>query len=212
MKNLLYKELCLSIHPLFYLVLLCGALLMIPQWLFLIALMYLLWLAVPNVFAFAKAQNDVLFTVMLPVRKRDVVKARVMSIALLEVLQILVAGVFAVLHMRLYGPGNFVLDPNYAFFGIAFVMYGVFNIVFFPMFYKTAYKFGVPIIVASIAVVFFATAIEFAVLFVQALRVLDGLGHIFIQLLTLAGGIIVFAVMNMAAYVISAKRFESVDL
>ena len=212
MKNLLYKEFGLAIHPLWFLMLLFGSLLMIPKWLFLIALMYLLWIAVPNIFVSCKAQNDILFTVMLPVRKKDVVKARVISIALLEVLQILVAAVFAVLHMKLYGSGNYLLDPNYAFFGIALVMYGVFNIIFFPMFYKTAYKIGIPATAASVAVVIFSAVIEFAVLAVPALRVLDGMEHTDIQLMTLAGGIIVFVLMNMTAYAISAKRFECVDI
>ena len=40
MKNLLYKEFRLAINPLFYLILLCGALLLIPKWIFFLALMY----------------------------------------------------------------------------------------------------------------------------------------------------------------------------
>lgn len=212
MKNLLYKEFGLAIHPLWFLMLLLGALLMIPKWLFLIALMYLLWIAVPNIFLSCKAQNDILFTVMLPVRKKDVVKARVISIVLLEVLQILATAVFAVLHMKVYGPGNFLLDPNYAFFGIAFVMYGVFNITFFPMLYKTAYKIAIPTIAASVAVLIFATLCEFAVLVLPPLRVLDGMAHVDLQLWTLVGGFTLFVLMNMAAYAISAKRFERVDL
>jgi ABC-2 type transport system permease protein len=212
MRNLLCKEFGLTIHPLFFLMLLFGLLLMLPKWPFLIALMYLLWIAVPNIFALSKAQNDVLFTVTLPVRKRDVVKARVMSIVLLEILQILVAALFAVLHIKMYPPGNYLLDLNFAFFGVALIMYGIFNIVFFPMFYKTAYKYGMPSVFASIAVAIFATAIEFAIQAVPALKVLDGMDHIAIQLMTLVGGIIVFVLMNIMAYAISAKRFERVDL
>jgi len=212
MKNLLYKEFRLAIHPLFYLILLCGALLLIPQWPFFIALMYLFFIAVPNIFSMGKAQNDVEFSVMLPVRKRDVVKARILSIVILELLQILVAVVFAILNMKLYRTANFLLDPNIAFFGFALIMYGVHNVFFFPMFYKTAYKIGIPVIVAVAAAVLFAFAVEFAVLYIPALGVLDGMGHIGAQLWVLGAGIVLFALLNIVAYRISVRRFERVDL
>ena len=213
MKNLLYKELRLSIHPLFYpLLLVCGALLMIPKWIFFLALMYIFFIVVPNIFTMGKAQNDILFSVMLPVRKRDVVKSRVMSIVLVELLQLLIAAAFALLHAVLYHQKNFLMDPNLAFFGFAFVMYGVFNIIFFPMFYKTAYKVGIPAIVAIAAALLFATAVEFAVLAIPALRELDGMWNVGAQLWVLAGGIVLFVLLNMLAYRISARRFERVDL
>ena len=212
MKNLLYKELRLTIHPLFYLILLCGALLLIPKWIFFMALMYLLFIAVPNIFSMAKSNNDMVFSVMLPVRKRDVVKARVMSVVILEVLQILVAAVCAVLNMVLYKTENYLLDPNFAFFGFAFVMYAVHNLFFFPMFYKTGYKIGFPAIAGIAAAVLFATGVEFGVIYIPALRVLDGMGHIGSQLWVLAGGIVLFVLLNIVAYRISARLFERIDL
>lgn len=212
MKHLLYKEFCLAIHPLFFLVLLCGALLLIPQWVFFVALMYILFIAVPNIFSAAKTNNDLVFSVMLPVRKRDVVKARIIAIAILEVLQLLVAGVFAFLNMLIYGGGNFVLDPNFAFFGFGFMMYAIHNVLFFPMFYMSGYRIGFPAIAGTGAAVLFSFAVELAVLNVPALRVLDGMGNIGAQLWVLAGGIAVFVLLNIAAYRISARRFERIDL
>ncbi len=215
MKNLLYKEFRLAIHPLFYpLLLLFGALLLIPQWVFFIALMYLFFIIVPNVFTMGKAQNDMVFSVMLPVRKRDVVKARVVSIVLLELLQVLIAAFFAGLHVVLFSSlDNFLLDPNFAFFGFALVMYAVFNVVFFPMFYRTAYKIGIPTVIASVAAILFAAGVEFALLFVPALRGLfDGMGNIGAQIGALAGSIGLSVLINIAAYRISARRFERIDL
>ena len=81
MKNLIYKELKLSINPLFYLVTLLGSLILIPNWVYFIAISYLLYIAVPNIFTTNKAQNDIAFSTLLPVRKRDVVGARIISIA-----------------------------------------------------------------------------------------------------------------------------------
>lgn len=212
MKNLLYKEFRLAIHPLFYLILLCGALLLIPKWIFFLALMYFFFIALPNIFSMGKSDNDIVFSVMLPVRKRDVVKSRILSIVIIELAQLLVAAICAVLNRALYHTENYLLDPNFAFFGFAFIMYAVFNIVFFPMFYKTAYKIGAPTIFANVAAILFATGVEFGVLYIPALRALDGMGHIGAQLWVLALGIVLFVLLNIVAYKISARRFERIDL
>lgn len=212
MKNLLYKEFHLVIHPLFYLVPLFGALLLIPQWLYFIAVMYFFFITVPNIFSMAKAQNDIGFSALLPVPRGDIVRARVMSIVLLELLQILVTSVFVFINMKLYPAGNFMLDANMAFIGFTFVIYGVYNVIMFPMFYKTAYKIGGPVIISMIAVVLFAAAIEFLVCCVPFARALDGTVTTPVHLAVLAGGILLFALLSIAAHKISVKRFERVDI
>lgn len=215
MKNLLYKEFRLVISPLYFLILLSGALLLIPQWVYFMAMMYFLFLVVPNVFANARAVNDIGFTVMLPVGKREVVKARVASIAALELLQIASAAIFAVLNMALYPKGNFLIDANIAYLGCVFMMYGIFNVLFFPMFYKTAYKIAGPILVSLTVSGLFAAAVETLVVAVPAAaHVLDGTtGEALIrQLPVLAAGMILFALLTMLAYKSSAENFEKVDL
>ncbi len=215
MKNLLYKEFRLVISPLYFLMTLSGLLLLIPQWLYFIAMMYFFFFAVPNIFTFAKAQNDTGFAVMLPVRKRDVVGARVLSVTLLELTQVASAAVFSIFNRMIYPGGNFVLDANVAYLGCVLAMYGLFNVVFFPMHYKTAYKVGAPIFVAVIVSVLFAAAIETLVAAVPAAaHVLDGIsGEALVrQLPVLAAGIVIYALLTWLAYRMSAKRFEKVDL
>lgn len=215
MSNLLYKEFRLAIHPLFFLILLSSALLLIPQWVYFVAMMYLFFIAIPNIFTDAKAKNDIGFTVMLPIRKRDVVKARVLSITILELLQIGLAAVFVTINMALYPNGNFMIDANIAYLGCVFVMYGIFNAVFFPMFYKNAYKIGWPLLAALTASILFATAIETLVLSMPAAaHILDGISGeaLLRQLPVIAAGIVLFALLTVLAYKKSAKNFEKVDL
>lgn len=214
MKNLLYKELMLVVHPLFYLVPLTGVLLLIPQWPYFVAMMYFFFMTIPNVFQTARTANDIGFTVMLPVRKRDVVKARFYTVVFLELVQI-AAAPFAALNNALYPQGNFLMDVNFAFFGLTFAMYGLFNLVFLPMFYKTAYKLGVPIIAAICAAVLFAGAAETAALILPgAAAVLDGISPEALarQLPVLAAGMAVFVLLSWLAYRASVRRFERVDL
>jgi hypothetical protein len=212
MKSLLYKEFHLVIHPLFYLVLLCGALLLIPQWVYFVAVMYFFFITLPNIFTMSKAQNDIGFSAMLPVRRQDIVKARMGSVIILEGLQILVTAVFAVINMAIYPKGNSLMDPNVAFIGFVFILYGIFNVIFFPMFYKTADKIGIPVIVAMAAATLFGTAVEFLIAFVPALRVFDSRGYLGPQLAMLAGGIILYGLLNVVAYRKSTKNFDSIDL
>lgn len=212
MKNLLYKEFHLVINKMFFLVLLFGALLLIPEWAYFFAVMYFLFTTVPNIFSIGKAQNDIGFSAMLPISRNDVVKARMLSIIILEVLQILSTAIFAAVNLAIYTKNNFLLDTNVTFIGCVFMMYGVFNLVFFPMFYKTAYKIGIPVLAALTAAFLFVAAVEFLILLVPGLKILDSRADIAAQLPVLAGGIIIFAVLNIAALKISVKRFQSVNL
>lgn len=215
MKNLLYKEFRLVIHPMYFLVALTAALLLIPQWPYFIAMMYIFFITMPNLFSGGKAQNDIGFTVMLPVRKGDVVRARVLSVVVLELIQIAFSAVFAMLNLTLYRAENFLLDPNIAFFGLTFIMYGLFNVIFFPMFYKSAQKIGMPTLTAVIAIILYAVAVEIAVLLLPEIKhVLDGIsGDALVrQLPVLAAGIAGFALLTWLACRVSVKRFEKVDL
>ncbi len=215
MKNLLYKEFRLVINPLYFLTVLFGALLLIPQWPYFIAMLYLFFFVVPNVFTNAKAINDTGFTMMLPIRKREVVKARVISVATLELAQVVSAVPFAFLNMSLYPHGNMLIDANLAYIGCVFMMYGIFNAIFFPMFYKTAYKLGWPLAIATTASFLFASAVEVLTAAVPAVNhVLDGIsGDALIrQLPVLGAGILLYALLTALAYQKSVAKFEKVDL
>ena len=215
MLKLLNKEFRLVINPLFFLVTLLGALMLIPQWVFFIAPMYILFIALPNIIQTAKAQKDLEFTMLLPVRKSDAVRARVLAFAILETVQVFVVAVFAALNISLYHTPNFFIDPNVAFIGCVFAMFGVFNVVFFPMMYKTAYKLAFPLITALILTILFAMGIETLVVTTPAVtRLLDGISRsaLIKQIPVLLGGIAAFALLTWAAIRISIKRFKKVNV
>lgn len=212
MKNLLYKEFRLAIPSAYLLMSLFGALVLIPQWVYFVALMYFFYFTVPNIFIGGKAQNDILFTALLPVRRRDIVKARICSIALLELLQLVVTAVFVLINMAIYPNGSFLIDANIAYIGFGFMIYGVFNLIMFPMFYKTAYKVGIPMVVSITVVTLLAAGIELLVAFVPGARVFDGTQHLAIHMGVLAAGIALFFGLTAISYRLSAKRFECVNI
>ncbi len=215
MRNLLNKEFRLVISPVYFLITLLGALLLIPQWVFFIAPMYVLFIALPNIIQSAKAQKDMEFTMLLPVRKGDAVRARILAIAILEAVQVAVVAVFAALNITLYHTPNFFIDPDVAYIGCVFAMFGVFNIVFFPMLYKTAYKLAVPLIVALVSIFLFTFGIEWLVVAVPAVtRVLDGISRDALvgQIPVLICGAALFVLLTWLSIGISVRRFERVDV
>ena len=215
MRNLLRKEFSLVIKPYYFLYTLFGALLLIPQWVYFVAPMYLVFIALPNIIQTAKVQKDMEFTMLLPIRKSDAVRARVLAFATLEVAQIAVIAVFAALNIALYHMPNFLIDPNVAYIGGVFAMFGVFNVVFFPMHYRTGFKLAVPLIVSITAIMLFAGIIEVLVATVPAVtHVLDGISGqaLVAQIPVLLCGIVVFALLTWISIKISIKRFSKVNL
>jgi len=212
MKNLLYKEFHLSIHPAYFLMPAFGVLLLIPHWPYFIALMYFFFISVPNIFNNNKAQNDIGFSATLPIRRADIVKARVTSIMILELLQILVASIFVFIKMTLFQTENFLLDANIAFIGFTFMMFGIFNVIYLPMFYKTADKIGWPIIVSFSATFLFSAVIEVIILLVPAAKILDGKAHLSAQLIVLGIGLLTFFLLSYEANRLSIKRFEKINI
>lgn len=212
MYNLLYKEFRLTIHPFYYVLpVFFGALMLIPQWIFFLVPLYFCFITVPQIFSLYKSNNDLEFSIMLPVRKSDIVKTRILSIVILELFQIAFALFFALIHRALYKFDNFAFDLNAAYFGLVFVMFALYNIILFPMFYKTAFKFGAAVIVSTVAAIGFAFSAEMLVIFNEKFRMIAE-GKTGSQLIILAAGMLLFVSAGMLTYKISVNRFEKVDV
>ncbi|MFH0993847.1 MAG: ABC-2 transporter permease [bacterium] len=216
MKNLMYKEWKLAMHPTTFIFLSFGLMLLIPNYPGYVAIFYMC-LSIFFVFLSGRENKDIFFTVMLPIRKRDVVKARVMMVAGIELTQLLLSIPFAILGANLYaGIGNQAgIEPNIAFYGLAFVMFAVFNVVFIPNFYKTAYKIGIPFLMAGVAVLFYYVAAELLVWIPGPLQTfLDTSDPVMMlpHLPILIAGIGIWFLSLVFAYRRGAARFEHVDL
>lgn len=217
MYNLLLKELKLGVNPfVFILPFITGALMLIPAWLYFVVLVYFFFLTIPNMFAGYKVQNDLLFSTMLPVTKNDIVKARVTIIVIIELLHIIAAVIYGAISIRLYPDLiYYFFKPSIGFWGLCFVMLAIFNIIFIPMYYKTAYKYGAPTAAASAAAMLFAGGAEW--LAIKNPVVFDlfkgkGADKDSLHLVILFIGIAIFAVFNGIAYLIAIKEFENVEV
>ncbi len=215
MKNLLYKEFKLALHPIIFVIPFLDIIMMIASYPWLIVLVYAVS-SIVVIFAQGKGNQDVLFTVSLPNRKRDVVRARVYTVVALELLQVVAAIPCAFIrNISIYKDNIGSMYANVAFFGFGFIMYAILNIIFLPMFYKTAYKTTKPILYITVAAVMYVIVIEFAVSYIPFFKNdLNTLGtqHILSQLIVLFVGIVIFILMSAISYKKAAKNFEKVDL
>jgi ABC-2 type transport system permease protein len=213
MKLLLYKEFKLAVHPL-YLVssFVFAALLMIPQWIFFLVPLYFFMVTAPNLLGQYRVNKDNQFTILLPVSRDDVVKARILAFSILELIHIGFTVIFMLFHHLAYGGGfNFGFDLNGAYIGITFLIFGVFNIVLFPLYYKTAETFGIPVIIAVAAAALLAAAAEVPVMisrpFAHVMEEVQG-----VQIIVLISGIALYPLLTFVAYRLAVQSFRRVGL
>lgn len=215
MKNLLIKELRLTLHPTAIIFIALSLMLIIPNYPYYVIFFYT-GLGVFFTCLNGRENNDVFFTMLLPVNKKDIVTARFLLIVILEILQAITAVPFAILRQGFTLPGNQVgMDANIAFFGLSFAMLGIFNFIFFTGYYKDVTKVGKPFVKGSAAVFVYMSIMETLVHIVPFMRdKLDTPDTQFVKekLIILAAGLIVFSVLTLCAYKKSVKSFLKQDI
>jgi hypothetical protein len=216
MKKLLYKELRLALQAPAVLFLLLSAMLIIPNYPYYVTFFYTT-LGIFFCCQLGRENNDVYYTLSLPVRKRDAVTARFLLAVLLEAAQALVAVPFAFLRQSIASlGGNAVgMDANVALFGLSLAMLGLFNLTFFPAYYKDTRKVGVPFVKGSVVLFVYIVAAEVCAHAVPFFRDrLDTMHGAYLpeKLIVLAAGLALWALLTLLAWKTSVGRFEKLDL
>ena len=215
MKNLLKKELSLAMHPTAPIFLALSSMLLIPSYPYLVAFFYT-GLAVFFMCLNGRENGDIPFTMLLPVAKRDIVRARFLVVIGLQMLQILLAVPFIYLRQMIPPQGNAAgMDANIALLGCAFVLYGGFNAVFFGGYYRNVNKVGAPSLLSSVWVFVWIAIVEVSVFVVPFVRDrLDTTGPQYLpeKFIVLVLGIAVYTVLTVTAYRKAVIHFEEQDL
>ena len=157
-----------------------------------------------------------LSAMLLPVRKREVVKARFALVVGLELCQMAVAVPFAAVRQHMGLPGNQVgMDANIPLFGLAFVMLGLFHLVFFGIYYQDVRKVGKAFVVSSAVIFLYIGAAETLTHILPFLR--DHMDtsdprYLGEKLIFLLAGAALYLVMTLAAFYKAVRDFEGQDL
>ena len=162
--NLLKKEIKLgnSVQSICWTIC-CFGMYLIPSYPYYVGPFYIT-LAIMMTFALNQSSHDILYTVLLPVRKIDTVKARFLYCGMYEILALVLALVGALVHKLLPYPDNSAgINITVAYFGLQLIVFSVFNLIFLGNVYKNPLKPGVRFMVASAAYLILFFIFEFPV-------------------------------------------------
>lgn len=217
MLNLLHKEMRLSASFLSYLFILFGLMFLLPGYPILCGVFFVS-LGIFQSFQFAREANDIVFSVLLPVAKKDVVKGKYLFVCLIEVCALILMAVSVILRMTLFSESvvyrtNALMNANFFALAIACVIFGLFNLIFVGGFFKTAYKFARPFVT-------FITVCFCVIFIVEALHHIPGLARlnafgtddIGMQLIMLTAGIFLFILMTVFSCRKACRQFERIDI
>ena len=166
MKNLLYKEFKLSIHTLTYFFIGLMALSALsPSFPSFVPLLYF---GATYTFLFigmnkTTTTNDLLYTCLLPIKREDVVKARVFSTTVLQIIDLFAVFAFLAINGFVFQEGQ---DPSELgiisigikqgifLLGAYLISLSVFDLVYMPWFYKNGKSIILNMFVGMFAVMF----------------------------------------------------------
>lgn len=215
MSKLLKKELALCLHPAAVVMLLLSALVLAPNYPYAVSFFYLT-LGLFFICLGGRENHDVIFTLTLPVAKRDVVTARFLLAMLLELVQLLLMLGFILLARVIgAGPNAAGLDANVALLGEGFLFFGLYHLIFFPSYYRDVNKVGLSFVKGSAFALLFVAADIVGCYTVPVMRVcLDTPDpqHLGAKLAFLGTGAAAWLLCTALALRLSQRRFEQQDI
>ena len=226
MKALLFKELRLAMHPICYVFIVSFPfMILIPSYPLGIGFIYVLT-CYPILFLGAnkgQQSNDLLFSTLLPVRKKDIVMARIFTVILMQVALILV---MTALHpvariinnavaQSAENPSEYMipglgLDSYVLLVAIALIGYAIADIIFFPIYYKHGKSIVMSTLFTILGFVVYIGIFTIGLPFIPGLDILNNL-QLGIQFAILGAAILISFGLHVVVYKVSSKRLEMVD-
>lgn len=217
MRNIMKKELRLSASPLSYLFIMFGVMFLIPGYPILCGVFFVT-LGIFQSFQTAREANDIVFSALLPIAKRDVVKGKYLFVCFIELCSFLLMAIVTVLRMTVMSGAqayqhNALMNANLFALGMALLIFGLFNLIFVGGFFRTAYKFAKPF-VSYIIAAFLLICVGEAVHHVPGLESVNAFGfeHILLQFSIFALGAACYVILTLISFRVSCKNFEKIDL
>ncbi len=217
MKNLLIKELRLASSPLSYIFLVAGLMTMLPGYPILMSAFFICF-GIFHSFQFSREANDTLYSVLLPIKKSDFVKAKYMFTCAIQLIGFLICAALTAIRMTaLSGAAPYVhnalMNATPVFLAFVLLVFSAFNLLFVGGFFKTAYKIGMPFLSFGIAVFILIAAAE-------AMPHIPGLEFLRspagekpgVQFAVLAAAAVVYSAVTYLACKKAQHRFEKIDL
>ena len=222
MKNLLYKEFKLSVHPLtYFFVALMALSALAPTFPSFVPLLYF---GASYTFLFigmnkTTTTNDLFYTCNLPIRRQDVVKARVCSTTVLQLFELVM--VFGFFFISNYFRRNMkpeeakiawiTIEQGFFLLGTYFLCFSVFDLIYLPWFYRNGKSIILNMFVAIIATTIVGSILTIVPYFTFKDAITVNGGNLILQLGFLLTCIGIWIVSKALVIKWSAKNLMKLD-
>ena len=231
MKALLYKEFRLAFHPICYVfVFVFPLMILIPKYPLGIGFIYILT-CYPIIFLGAnkgQQSNDLLYSTLQPVRKKDIVLARIITIAIMQF-------VYMALLAALMPLGQLVAkslppDPNNPLatltvpgiersgivnlLAIGVVGFTLADLIFLPIYYKNGKSIVMSTLLTILGFVIYIILFTIVFCYIPGMEwyyEFMSFADLWMQFIVLAGALVIYVAVHFLVYKISARRLERVD-
>lgn len=217
MHKILEKERKLCASVLSYAFLSFGLMFLLPGYPILCGAFFIC-MGIYQSFQNAKEANDILFSALLPVAKRDMVKGKFAFVCIIELWGSGIMLTAVLIRMTILSDlavyrGNALMNANLFALGAALTVFGTFNLVFVRGFFKTAYHIGKPFLYFTAVNFLFVGAAE-VLHHIPGMEILNAFAfeHLTVQLGLLAAGALFYLGATAGAYRLSCRDFEKIDL
>lgn len=220
MVNLLRKELKLSTVPITYIFLCFACMVFLPSYPILMS-SFFVCLGIFQSFHQTRVTNDILYTVLLPIKRDDAVRSKFIMVCFFELAGFILIAIFSFIRMSRASNSiayeyNVLMNPNLVFLGFCLLVFLIFNLIFVTGFFKTVYGINKPYIIFLI-VALLVIGIGEVLHFIPSLEFLnDALGanpaSTTAQIIIFVICLVLFVAGTWLAYSISKKRFRKINL
>lgn len=214
MNDLLRKEILLASSPLSFFFLVFSLMFFLPGYPVLCGVFFVA-LGIFQSFQHTREANDLLFSVLLPIAKQDVVKGKYLFSCLIEICAFLLMALVSFIRLTFLSEAtiyrnNVMMNPNGFALGMALIIFGLFNLLFVNGFFRPGFRFARPFI-------HFAVSTFIVILIAEALHHFPGMERLnsihfdAFQFCFLGLGVVCYTGLTAMAYRLSRKRFEQID-
>lgn len=216
MRDILKKEMTLSASPVTYFFIIFGLMFFLPGYPVLCSVFFVT-LGIFKSFQNAREANDFVFSALLPVAKKDVVKGKYLFTCLIELVSFAIMASAVLVRMTVLKDltvyrENALMNANLFALGAGLFLFGLFNLIFIGGFFRTAYKFGsfIGYIAAAIAAIIVFEAVHY----VPGFGAVNAFGfeHLGLQLGLFIIGALSYLVFTLVSYRYACRCFERIDL
>ena len=217
MVKLIKKELELCMHPTAFIFLSFAALVFVPNYPYEV-IFFFSCLSVFFCCMMTRENGDISFSCALPVKKEHIPIAKMLVVFGLQGIILLLVGIIGAVKGAVLPAEQYVnqagISANLALVGNGAILLGVFNLIFFPRYFKSPDKIGVPFVIGAI-VVFLLIGVFIVLRWVTPLysTTLNGLNSVNTgaKAAALIIGMAIYAIMSTISCKLSMRRFQEYD-